>query len=433
MAASLPLCETSFIDEGHPEPSIASMRINHREEGDIITFPLNLIPRVIIGDCLDVMRTFEAESIDLIVTSPPYWNQRDYKNDKQWGGEESVKEYIAKMTEWGTECRRILKNSGSLFLNIGDKYNKKGLMMIPERIAISLTDNGWCLRNTIIWRKPNSMPSSVSDRFANTYEVVYFFVKDSGKYFNYPYYSNIDCLRLETKTPAKELEFPETLSIEEYPAWEGRIREYNEKRNYTGKFAKETINVGQSPGGRQSKGILYSLMRKHKLTKVDSLPINKFILAHYKKSPLSAKQIDEHFGYSDTASHWIRTDPGRSIPKPEDWFPLKKLLGITEDTFDAIMTEQHYVLQNVKNNPKGKNPGDIWDIPTEKVRESHYAVFPTELPRRIIQAFCPKEGVVLDPFAGSGTTGVAAKELGVSSILIDCNPEFAEIIRKRCG
>jgi DNA modification methylase len=440
---------TKLIEEKVEEKvsELVNIRTMKKNEIDTIEEPTELVsdkkdmlhdsyeritPKVIIGDCLDVMRTFEAESIDLIVTSPPYWGQRDYKNEKQWGNEEDIKEYIRKMTDWGSECKRILKNSGSLFLNIGDKYIKKSLMMIPERIAISFSDNGWCLRNTIIWRKPNSMPSSVSDRFTNTYEVVYFFVKDSGKYFNYPYYSDIDCLRIKTKTPVKELEFPETLSLEDYAKWETKIMEFNKKKKYSGKFINETKNVGQSPGGRQSRGITYSLMRKHKLTKQSSLPINKFILEHYKKSSITTTQIDESFGYSDTASHWIRTDPGRSLPKPDDWVPLKKILNITDDIFDKVMTEQHYVLQNVKFNPKGKNPGDVWDIPTERVRESHYAVFPTELPRRIIRAFCPKDGIVLDPFAGSGTTGIAAKHLGISSILIDCNPEFKDIIEKRC-
>ena len=83
-----------------------------------------------IGDCIDEMKKMSDQSIDLIVTSPPYWGQRDYNNDKQWGNEEEVKDYIDKMTIWGKECYRILKNTGSLFLNIGDKYSKKGLKLI---------------------------------------------------------------------------------------------------------------------------------------------------------------------------------------------------------------------------------------------------------------------------------------------------------------
>ena len=405
-----------------------------------------------VGDCIQQMKLLNDKSIDLIITSPPYWGQRDYGNTKQWGNEKEVTTYIERMKEWCIECYRVLKDTGSLFLNIGDKYSKKGLNMIPERVAITFSDNKWCLRNTIIWHKPNHMPTSVKDRFCNSYEYVYFFVKDSGKYFNYNYFSDIDSLRIKipeknrTKTKTKKntkntknkklkIDWPLTLTIQEYNTiWKPKIETFNlEKiKNYKGKFSNQTINMGQSPGARQSKGISYSLQRKHKMPKQKSLVINQYILKAIKQTTKKAKDIDLHFGYKDTASHWLRIDPGRSIPKPQDWFSLKTFLNITDTTYDTIMTEQHYVLQNVKNNPKGKNPGDLWSINTEKCKESHYAVFPTELPRRIITGFCPPGGVILDPFAGSGTTGLVAKELNKKCILIDCNPEFETIIRKRC-
>ena len=124
----------------------------------------------------------EDKCIDLIVTSPPYWGQRDYKNAAQWGNESDVKDYIKNMIEWAKECHRILKDTGCLFLNIGDKYSKKGLKLIPERIAIAMSDNGWILRNNIIWYKPNHMPTSVKDRFCNTYEYVYFCTKDDVRF-----------------------------------------------------------------------------------------------------------------------------------------------------------------------------------------------------------------------------------------------------------
>ena len=403
-----------------------------------------------IGDAIKIMKKLEDNSIDLIITSPPYWGQRDYKDEDQWGNEESIKDYIDKMVLWCKECYRVLKNSGSLFLNIGDKYSKKGLCLIPERIAISFTDNGWILRNNIIWYKPNHMPTSVKDRFCNTYEYVYFFVKDSKKYFNYPYYSNIDCLRIEQKSKANtkvntkakakantsKIDWPQTLSVQEYDnIWKAKVDSYNEEKdkNYKGKYKNETINMGKSPGARASKGISYSLQRKTKLEKVNSLHINEFIIEYFNKSKTTLADIDKAFNYKDTASHWIRTDPGRSIPKPSDWMKLKELLNIEDSKYDKIMTEIHYVLQNVKNNPKGKNPGDMWEIHTEKCKESHYAVYPTELPRRILSGFCPEDGVVLDPFGGSGTTGIVAMEQNKKCILIDCNKDFKEIIQNRCN
>ena len=398
---------------------------------------INEHTKLYIGDCIEQMKLLEDQSIDLIITSPPYWGQRDYGNVKQWGNEKEVTTYIERMKVWCIECYRVLKDTGALFLNIGDKYSKKGLKMIPERIAITFVDNKWCLRNTIIWHKPNHMPTSVKDRFCNTYEYVYFFVKDSGKYFNYNYFSDIDSLRIKVpkKNTNKKNIWPLTLSIHDYNTiWKSKIETFNKEKlkKYKGKFSNQTINMGQSPGARQSKGISYSLQRKYKMPKKKSLVINHYIIKAIKQTNKTVKDINLAFGYKDTASHWLRIDPGRSIPKPKDWFTLKAILNITDTTYDTIMTEQHYVLQNVKNNPKGKNPGDLWSINTEKCKESHYAVFPTELPRRIITGFCPPGGVILDPFAGSGTTGLVAKELNKKCILIDCNPEFETIIRKRC-
>lgn len=410
--------------------------MNTSKESKISEIKVNKFVTINIGDCVNVMKGMIEKSIDLIVTSPPYWGQRDYKNKSQWGNEDDVKDYIENMTTWAKECHRILKDTGCLFLNIGDKYSKKGLKLIPERIAIAMSDNGWCLRNNVIWYKPNHMPTSVKDRFCNTYEYVYFFVKDSGKYFNYDYYSNVDILRIPPKEKPKKSEWPLTISIEDYEnTWKKKVEEFNnkKKKKYKGKFKNEKINMGKSPGARASKGISYSLQRVTKLTKRNSLMINEFIIPYYKKSKKTTSDIDRAFGYKDTASHWMRKDPGRSIPKPHDWLKLKKILNIDDDKYDEIMTQTHYVLQNVKNNPKGKNPGDMWNIPTEKCKESHYAVFPTELPRKIISAFCPENGIVLDPFAGSGTSGLVATELKRKCILIDCNPDFVEIIKRRCN
>jgi len=388
-----------------------------------------------IGDCLEVMRTLHDKSIDLIITSPPYFQLRDYENDNSWGNENSVQQFINKINEWGKSCFRVLKDSGSLFLNIGDKYKNKSLMLIPERIAIALNDNGWILRNTLIWNKPNTMPSAVKDRFNNSYEFVYFFVKKNNKYYNHKYYSNIDVLRTKhkTKPPKKYEAFPQYLSIEEYETtYKKMVDEVNNKQNYNGKFKNQTINKGKSPGARQSQGIKYSLCRKTKISKEEGFPINKLISEAYKKQKkYKIKDIDDYFNYKDTFSHYIRLDHSRTLPKPNEWFKLKELLNITETKYDKILTEEHYVLQNVRNNPNGKTPNDILIIPTEPCKESHFAVFPTELPRRIIKAFCPNDGIVLDPFAGSGTTAIPCMEQNKKCILIDCNPNFLDIIKKR--
>jgi DNA modification methylase len=396
---------------------------------------INDFIEIYIDDVLTAMKNLKDNSIDLIITSPPYFNQRDYKTNNQWGNETELEEYLSKIELWCKECFRVLKNSGTLFLNIGDKYNKKGLLLIPERIAIIFSNNNWCLRNNIVWYKPNHMPSPVQDRFCNTYENVYFFIKESNKYYSNEYYSNIDILRIKNNNQSNN-KWPLTLEIYDYETkWKPLIDEHNESKRklYKGKFKDEDINIGSSPGARNAKGISYSLQRKNKLSKIKGLEINKFILEHYRKNNISLENIDKAFKYKGTASHWIRTDNGRSLPKSEDWYKLKELLNIQETKYDSIMCKMHYVLQNVKSNPKGKNPGDMWCINNQKTMDKHFATFPIELPSRIIKGFCPPDGIVLDPFCGSGTTGLACKIEKRKCILIDCNEDFLEIIKKKCN
>ena len=393
-------------------------------------------PKIIIGDVIEELKKMDDESIDIIITSPPYWGQRDYENINQWGNEETIDEYLNRMCDWANECNRVLSNEGTLFLNIGDKYGKKSLNMIPERLCIKMIENGWVLRNKIIWYKPNHQPSGVKDRFTNTWEYIYFFNKDSGKYYNYKYYQNIDCLRLEHKTESvSNPEFPNTLTIEEYQSgnFEQKINEYNNKKKYKGKYQdQDSINIGGSAGGRKSKGISYSKQRKKDITPKLKREIHEYLIMYYKKwkSENKNSSIDNILGYKDKAGHWFRTDPGGSLPKVEDWYKLKDIIKFNEK-YDKIMTEEHYILQSVKNNPKGKNPGDIWEIQLEHSSEKHFAAFPLELPTKLIRAFCPPDGVVCDPFGGSGTTGLAAMKEKRNSIMIELNPEFANIMDKR--
>jgi DNA modification methylase len=383
-----------------------------------------------IGDCITLMNRMEEKSVDLIVTSPPYFQQRDYEAEGQIGRESTVKDYIDAMVVWATSCLRVLKDSGSLFLNIGDKYEKKGLLMIPERLAIAMMEAGWVLRNKIVWYKPNHMPSSVKDRFCATWEPVYFFTKDSGKYYNFTYHCNLDALR-ETPTTDSKIPFPRTLSLEEYPNWTERIAEFNTSKVTKGKFKDAGINKGASPGARQQSDVVYSRMRKQDITEERDLEIHAYLKAQSKEKKLSAKRLDELFGYKSKAGHWLRVDHGRSLPSVEDYLRLKEILEL-DDRYDVEMLEEHYVLQSVQNNPKGKTPEDLWTIPlTHEKGIDHFAMFPIELPKRIIQVACPPGGLVLDPFAGSGTTGLAAQQLGVRCCLMELNPEFGDLIRKR--
>lgn len=125
---------------------------------------------------------------------PPYWNLRDYEVEGQIGLEETVKEYLNNLIKIFDEVKRVLKEEGSLWINIGDKYSnnnkevlKGSLIGIPDRFKINMIDNKWICRNEIIWHKPNAMPSSVKTRFNNDYEKLFFFTKSKNYYFKTQY------------------------------------------------------------------------------------------------------------------------------------------------------------------------------------------------------------------------------------------------------
>ena len=136
-----------------------------------------------------VLKTLDANSVDMCVTSPPYWGLRDYKTDGQLGLEPTFHQYLEHLIEIFAEVKRVIKKTGSIWVNIGDSYNdNKSLSGIPERFAIRMTDElGLIRRNTIIWHKPNCMPSSARDRFTVDFEYIYFFSKSPRYHFETQY------------------------------------------------------------------------------------------------------------------------------------------------------------------------------------------------------------------------------------------------------
>ncbi|MCM8788107.1 MAG: transcriptional repressor LexA, partial [Candidatus Omnitrophica bacterium] len=416
------------IKEEKQEKLAKNIFINNQ----FIQLPQSIEPIVFIGDVIKALKKIPDKSIDLIITSPPYYQQRNYGIKGEIGQESTPDEYIIKMLEVANELRRVLKDSGSYFLNIGDKYINKNQQLIPFRLAIEMQKNGWLVRNVIVWHKsPNPMPTSIKDRFNDIWEPIIFFVKNSGKYYTYDYYFNLDPVRIPHKTKF-EINLPLTLSEEEYLKIKDKLL-INKNGSTSSKFIGHENNRGASPGARKILyGEYYTKQRKYKISHELEIEIINYLRIWRKLKGISAKEIDKIMGKKDTASHWFRLDHGRSLPSPEDWIRLKKILQF-DNKYDKIMTEQHYVLQTVKYNPNGKNPGNVWSISPAKLKEAHFAVFPEELPRKIIEVCCPKNGIVLDPFAGSGTTGKVAKELERKSILIDIKEEYAKIMKKRCG
>lgn len=148
---------------------------------------------ILEGDALESLRTLEAESVQICVTSPPYWGLRDYGNESQIGLEPDHREYVARLVAVFAEVRRILRDDGTLWLNLGDSYaiprnantlKPKDLAGIPWRVALALQDDGWYLRQDIIWHKPNPMPESIRDRCTKAHEYLFLLAKSERYRFD---------------------------------------------------------------------------------------------------------------------------------------------------------------------------------------------------------------------------------------------------------
>ena len=136
------------------------------------------------GDSLEVLKTFPDEIVDCVVTSPPYWGLRDYGESEQLGLEETPQEYVQFLVNVFREVKRVLKDDGTVWLNLGDSYSEKQLIGIPFRVVFALQDDGWYIRQDIIWAKPNPMPESVKDRCTKAHEYIFLLTKRPHYYYD---------------------------------------------------------------------------------------------------------------------------------------------------------------------------------------------------------------------------------------------------------
>lgn len=144
-------------------------------------------PRHLPGDCRESLPTLEAGSVDCVITSPPYWRQRDYGAAGQIGQEDSPEGYVAALVEVFGLVRRVLKREGVVFVNLGDGYRNKDLLLLPARFALAMQADGWILRSEIVWAKSRPIPESVADRPSAAHEKIWFFAK-AGRH----YYGNVE-------------------------------------------------------------------------------------------------------------------------------------------------------------------------------------------------------------------------------------------------
>lgn len=301
-------------------------------------------------DCLAALKEMPDESVHCCVTSPPYYALRDYGVEGQIGREPTPEQYINKLAEVFSEVYRVLKNDGTCWLNIADTYcgtgnkgsrtdpkNPKGrngqnvsiaqnvagckhkdMIGIPWMLAFALRNQGWYLRNDIIWQKGNAMPESAKDRLTRSYEHIFLLAKAKKYYFN-------------------------ASAIAE-PIADGTAARYLAGRGNRHKYSKEV------PG----QGSIQKLNQPRKAGEIKETDISPY-----------------------------------------------------------------------------RNCRDVWLINTVSYRGEHFAAYPPKLAERCILAGCPEGGTVLDPFFGSGTTGIAAVKNGRAYIGIELNERYCTLAGER--
>lgn len=321
------------------------------------------------GDSLSVLRTLPSETVDMCVTSPPYWGHREY-DSFGIGQESSPQAYISSLTEILAEVRRVLKPTGSLWLNLGDTYRDKCLMGIPWRVALSLIDDsGWILRNDVVWNKVKGAPDQSKDKLRNIHEYVFHFVKQKS------YYYDADSIRSK----------PRSSSIVN-----GSVVSAT---GVTGIRYKRQIELSTSLTPTEKVAALTALNTV--LEDVRSQKISDFRMV------IRGQQRATH---SDSV----------------------KVSGRAKE----LQSKGFYFL---KYHPNGSKPSDVWDIVPEDTqkRDAHFAPYPMDLCRIPILATCPEGGTVLDPFCGTGTTLMAALDLQRNGIGIDISATYTAMTKER--
>lgn len=327
-------------------------------------------PLLMLGDALFVLSELPDSSVDCAMTSPPYWGKREYQNGGI-GLETDFRDFVRHLAAIFFELKRVLKPQGSFWLNIGDTYKGKGLVGIPWRVVFHLTDQqGWILRNSVIWNKVKSGMDNTKDRLGNAHENVFHFVKQST------YYYDADSIR--AKSRAAKIVNGAVVSA----------------TGVSGVRYKRQIELSTALSSKEKKNALNELRRM--LTAVGEGKISDFRMI------IRGQQRVTH---SDR----------------------ERVSGRAKELQDKGFYFLRY-------HPNGSKPSDVWDILPEDTqnREPHFAPYPVDLCRMPILATCPEGGVVLDPFSGTGTTLLAARNLGRKSVGIDVSSEYLHLGYERC-
>nr|WP_314585565.1 site-specific DNA-methyltransferase [uncultured Pseudomonas sp.] len=351
--------------------------------------------QILVGDCIEMMRTLPDKSVHTCVTSPPYFALRDYGVDGQIGLEASPREFIDRLVLVFREVHRVLRDDGTLWVNMGDSYagtgksgggaqgerwdecgadstgprggkwspaprgwKQKDLMGMPWRLAFALQDDGWYLRQDIIWHKPNPMPESTRDRCTKAHE--YLFLLSKSRRYHY----DSDAIR-------------------------------------------EPASYGPTPSG---VGFGHGTDAKDRNRGRVSVP---------KGWDTSTGEGGHGSFHKDGAARAARDSFKREGSKREQVIP-----GQNKGTHRPDRAESSHDLQT-------RNKRSVWTVATHGFKGAHFATFPPDLIRPCILAGAPRGGLVLDPFGGAGTTALVAMQEGRRSVLCELNPEYAALARAR--
>lgn len=385
---------------------------------------------ILTGDALAMLKTLPDQSVHLAVTSPPYYAQRSYlKADDplkcmEMGREDSPDGFVAALVGLFEEVRRVLRDDGTLWVNIGDTassggrggggsfqhereawaeasevtgwrdtpgMNRKNKLLIPFRFALAMQAAGWVVRQDNIWSKPNAFPESVSDRTTTAHEYVFHFSKPSLK----PrLWRALDTAEWTNDFPDLAEMIPNPSTNPEAVAKRPQVRRWQGFHYY---YEADAIAEPSSPNthARVARG------RSADAKYGDGGPRQQTIAG----GKVSAGRI--RVGAGVKAQTTDTTVVGRVRSNAD---------------FNTAISGEVLPMRNKRS---------VWEVHTAQYADSHFATFAPELIEPIVLAACPRGGVVLDPFAGSGTTGQVASVHGRSAILIDLNPENVRMMEGR--
>ena len=390
--------------------------------------------QILIGDCIDMMRTLPDQSVQCCVTSPPYFGLRDYGVDGQIGIEQTPAEFICRLVEVFREVRRVLRDDGTAWVNMGDsyagswgahgrddmgvgistisqrqvmasqrkakasthtEYKPKDLMGMPWRLAFALQDDGWYLRQDIIWHKPNPMPESTRDRCTKAHEYIFLLSKSRR------YHCDMEAIREPANLTGK-----------------GSANGFR-----GGAYVDSSTFVNAEGGRRTSPGN----------TVPPILPNNGVGWGH----GTDAKSRNRQRVVAPTGWDTSTGDGGHGA------FHKEGAERARRDSFKRGDSKREQVIPGQNKgthrpdreestwDTSTRNKRSVWTVATHSFKGAHFATFPPDLIRPCVLAGAPRGGIVIDPFGGAGTTAVVAMQEGRKSILCELNPEYAAMAERR--